>query len=104
MLHLLILACVQQVAIHIVEIQIRRRPTIGHEKSDNLTEDGDEVDELEGYEDKEGSMVARTDARIEPWAMMVVPLHALAADVAVVAPWHRDYLAFVTELIDLKSL
>ena len=36
--------------------------------------------------------------------MMVVSLHALAANVAVVAPRHGKYLALVAEFINLEPL
>ena len=69
-----------------------------------MGKDGEEVDELEGDKDEEGSMVARADARIEPGAVVIVPLHTPAADVAVVAPRHGKYLALIAEFIDLESL
>ena len=103
-LHLLVLARVQQIAIHIVKVSVRRRSAVSHEESDDLSQDGEEVGELAGDEDEEGSMVARADAGVEPGAVMVVPLHALAADVAVVAPRHGKYLALIAEFIDLESL
>ena len=103
-LHLLVLARVQQITVHIVKVSIRRRSTVSHEETDDLSKNGEEVDELAGDEDEEGSMVARADARVEPGAVMVVPLHAPAANVAVVAPRHGKYLALIAELIDLESL
>ena len=103
-LHLLVLARVQQIAIHIVKVSVRRRSAVSHEESDDLSQDGEEVGELAGDEDEEGSMVARADAGVEPGAVMVVPLHALAADVAVVASRHGKYLALIAEFIDLESL
>ena len=69
-----------------------------------MGEDGDEVGELARDEDDEGSVVARADAGVEPGAVMVVSLHALPTDVAVVAPRQRNDLALVAQFVHLKSL
>ena len=103
-LHLLILARVQQISMYIVKVRVRRRSAVSREEPEDLSQNGDEVDELAGDEDDEGSVVARADAGVEPRAVMVIPLHALAADVAVVAPRHGQYLALIAEFIDLESL
>ena len=57
-------ARVQQLAIVIIELQVRGPPAISHEKSDDLNQDGHEVDELERDKEDEGTMIARTDTRI----------------------------------------
>lgn len=69
-----------------------------------MGENGDEVGELARDEDDEGSVVACADTGVEPGAVMVVSLHALPTDVAVVAPRQRYDLALVAQLVHLKSL
>jgi len=49
-------------------------------------------------------MVLGADARVQPRAVMVIPLHALLADVAVVTTWQRDNLTLIAQLVDLEAL
>lgn len=91
-------------AINVVEVQIAGRATVGDKEADDLGEYGDEVGELARDEDYEGSVVARANAGVEPGAVMVVALHTLPTDVAVIAPRQCNDLALVAQLVHLKAL
>ena len=49
-------------------------------------------------------MVARPNARIDPWAVMIVPLNAPPTHVAVEAPWDGNDVALKAKLIDFEAL
>jgi len=59
---------------------------------------------LEGDKEKERRMVAGADARIDPWAVVIVPLDASLAHVAVVAPRDGYDLTLEAELVYLESV
>ena len=70
-----------------------------NEEADGEDEDRDEVDELRRDENQEGPMVLRADARVYPGTVVVEPLHALLAHVAVIAPRQSHNATFKANLV-----
>ena len=97
-------ACIEKLAINVVKVKVTRRPAICDEKSDNLRENRDKVDEWEGDKNDKRSVIARPYARVEPGAVVIVSLHALFAHIAVIAARQSNDLALIAEFIDFKSL
>ena len=67
-------------------------------------ESGKEVHDLQNHEADEKAVVPPADAGVEPWAVVVEPLDAEVADVAVSAAWQDYHLALRTHLGGLELL
>lgn len=75
-----------------------------YEKANTLDEDGQDVHKLEGDKDKERRVVASSNARIDPWTVMIVSLDASLAHIAMVAPRDGYDLALEAELVYFESV
>ena len=59
---------------------------------------------MEGDKDEERCVVPSPDARVNPGAVMIIPLDAPLADIAVVAARYGDDAALETELVHFEAL
>ena len=78
-------------------------PTFLYIEAKYLNEDWQDIDRLEGDEDKEETMVFSANAAVHPWAMMVKSLNALLTHVAVIAARHSDDSALKAKLTDFEA-
>ena len=62
-------------------------------EADDLDQNCHDVDQLEGNENQEDSMVTRTDASIDPRAVVVVAFNTSLTHVAVIAARQGDNFA-----------